>query len=135
MRLGLFLTLWPDIFRSSTWSVCLDVTPFFIIIYGLLTLLITADVGYVPNAKYLAHIPHKTLKTHFIRCAKPKKFYNIWIVPLQICNGTDEEWYNFYCFFILFSLSSLVSLFFSLLSHLSFLSPLFSLLCSLRRMI
>ena len=37
----------------------------------------TADVGYVPNAKYLAHIPHQTLKTHFIRCAKPKKFYNI----------------------------------------------------------
>ena len=80
----------------------------------------TTDVGYVPNAKYLAHIPHQTLKTHFIRCAKSKKFY-MWIVPLQICNGTDEKWYNSY-FFILFSLSSLFSLFFSLLSHLCFLS-------------
>ena len=31
-------------------------------------------------------------------------------MPLQICNSTDEEWYNFYCFFILFSLSPLFSL-------------------------
>ena len=29
---------------------------------------------------------------------------------MQICNGTDEELYNFYCFFILFSLSPLFSL-------------------------
>ena len=28
----------------------------------------TVDVGYVPNAKYLAHIPHQTQKTAPIRC-------------------------------------------------------------------
>ena len=28
----------------------------------------TVDVGYVPNAKYLAHIPHQTQKIGFSRC-------------------------------------------------------------------
>ena len=37
----------------------------------------TADVGYVPNAKYLAHIPHQTKFIPFIRCAKSHIFCNM----------------------------------------------------------
>ena len=57
-----------------------------------------------------------------MRCAKSQKLYNMTIVPLQICNGTNR------CckiFIILYSHFSLLSLhfFFSLLSHSSVPSP------------
>ena len=52
----------------------------------------TAGMANVPNAKYLAHLPHQTQKWCFMRCAKSQKLYNMATVPLQIwiCNGTDK---------------------------------------------
>ena len=86
----------------------------------------------MPNAKFLAHLPHQTQKTSNIKCVKFYNFYNMYTVPLQICNGTELKWYNFNHFFILFSLSSLFTLFFSLLSHSSSdITPLHSFLLSL----
>ena len=73
----------------------------------------TAGVANVPNAKYLAHLPHQTPKIPFIRCVKSHKIYNMWTVPLQICNGTDENGKKKEEFFI-HSLSSFFT--FSLLS-------------------
>ena len=88
----------------------------------------TLDVVNVPNAKYLAHLPHRTPKTIFIRYSKCHNFCNIWTVLLHIYHCTDENGILINIFFILFSLSPLFSLFFSLLSHLCSLSPiLFSL--------
>ena len=79
----------------------------------------------MPNAKYLAYMPHQIPKTHFIKCAKSQKFCHMWTVPLQICNGTDEKWYNFYCFLFSF-LSPLSSVYSFLFSLTSVFSPLFS---------
>ena len=84
------------------------------------------------NWIYSLEHPHQTPKTQFIRCAKSQKFCHMWTVPLQICNGTDEKWYNFYCFLFSFlsPLSSVYSFLFSLTSVLSHrfssLSPLSS---------
>ena len=49
----------------------------------------TVDVGYVPNAKYLAHIPHQTQKSTPIRHGICAKIIPLMSVPLQICNDTD----------------------------------------------
>ena len=70
----------------------------------------------MPNAKYLAHLPHQTQKWSFMRCTKSQKLYNMATVPLQICNGTDRCSKNFIVLYSLFSLLSL-HFFFSLLSH------------------
>ena len=61
----------------------------------------------MPNAKYLAHLPHQTQKTPNIRCAKSHHFYNMWTVPLQICNGTEWCGISFNHFLFFFSLLSL----------------------------
>ena len=37
----------------------------------------TAGVANVPNARYLAHLPHQTPKIPFIRCAKSHKIYHM----------------------------------------------------------
>ena len=50
----------------------------------------TVDVGYVSNAKYLAHISHQTQKTAPIRCCICVKIIPFLFVSLQICNGTDK---------------------------------------------
>ena len=84
----------------------------------------TAGVVNVPNAKYLAHLPHQTPKIPFIRCVKSHKIYNMWTVSLQICNGIDKNGKKrrivFYSFslilFLTFSLLSL-SVSFLLLRH------------------
>ena len=76
----------------------------------------TTGVANVPNAKYLAHLPHQTQKWSFMRCAKSQKLYNMATVPLQICNGTDRCCKSFIILYFLFSLLSL-HFFFSLLSH------------------
>ena len=80
----------------------------------------TVGVVNVPKAKFLAQLPHQTQKTSNIRCAKFYNFYNMYTVPLQICNGTESKWYNFnhFLFSFLSPLSSLFTLSFSLLSHL-----------------
>ena len=49
----------------------------------------TVDVGYVPNAKYLAHIPHQTQKSAPIRHGICCKIIPLMSVLLQICNDTD----------------------------------------------
>ena len=51
-----------------------------------------------------------------MRCAKSQKLYNMAIVPLQICNGTNRCCKSFIILYSLFSLLSL-HFFFSLLSH------------------
>ena len=79
----------------------------------------------MPNAKYLIHLPHRTQKWRFMRCVKSQKLYNMAIVLLQICNGTDRFCKNFIVLYSLFSLLSLL-FFFSLLSH-SLVPSLFSL--------
>ena len=50
----------------------------------------TVDVGYVPNAKYLAHIPYQTQKSAPIRCGICAKIIPHLSIPLQICNSTDR---------------------------------------------
>ena len=84
----------------------------------------TLDVVNVPNAKYLAHLPHQTPKTIFIRRSKCYNFCNIWIVPLHIYHCTEGNGIliNIFLFSFLSPLSSvyyfLFSLTDSLLSHL-----------------
>ena len=37
----------------------------------------TVGVANVPNAEFLAHLPHQTQKTPNIKCAKSHNFYNM----------------------------------------------------------
>ena len=58
-----------------------------------------------------------------MRCDKSQKLYNIAIVPLQICNSTDQCGKIFYCFILFFSLLSLHFFFSSLSLSDSLSSP------------
>ena len=77
----------------------------------------------MPNAKYLAHLPHQTQKWSFMRCAKSQKLYNMATVSLQICKNTDKCCKNFIVLYSLF-LSSLFI--FSFLFSLTLRFPLCS---------
>ena len=81
---------------------CNDILYIYITVRAL-----TVGVVNVPNAKYLAHLPHQTQKTPNIRCAKSHHFYNMWTVPLQICNGIEWCGISFNHFLFFFSLLSL----------------------------
>ena len=74
----------------------------------------TVDVANVPNAKYLAHLPHQTQKTPPIRCCVCDKFLQFVSVPLQICNGTDTDGKLKNIILFNFSLSSHFFIWFSL---------------------
>ena len=81
----------------------------------------TSDVGYVPNAKYLAHIPHQIPFNPFIRCSKCHIFcnmlqYHCKFATVQNQNGIS---FNNFLFSFLSPLSSLYSFLFSLTSVLS----------------
>ena len=58
----------------------------------------TVDVANVPNAKYLAHLPHQTQKIPPIRYVIYAKIIPFLSVPLQICNGMDRNGKPKYCF-------------------------------------
>ena len=60
----------------------------------------------VPNAKYLAHLPHQTQKRSFIRCSKSKKLCHIATVPSQILwdNMDNNGKMGYYYFIVFFSL-------------------------------
>ena len=84
-------------FRSShgvgrnTLNICCLLWMFIYLFYIYkIEILLTVDVGYVPNAKYLANIPHQTQKTVPIRCCIYAKIIPFVSVPLQICNGTNK---------------------------------------------
>ena len=91
----------------------------------------TVDVGYVPNVKYLAHIPHQTQFMPIYQMWYMLKFFQLATVKSQIYQCTDRMWYIGLLFFI--SYSTLISFHFSFsppppspspLSH-SFSSSLF----------
>ena len=78
-------------------------------------------MGYVPNAKYLAHIPHQIPFNPFIRCSKCHIFcnmlqYHCKFATVQNQNGIS---FNNFLFSFLSPLSSLYSFLFSLTSVLS----------------
>ena len=52
-----------DDFVPQTFSLIMKMTAFLSDIYGHCVRAPTVNVGYVPNAKYLAHIPHQTGKS------------------------------------------------------------------------
>ena len=72
----------------------------------------TVDVGYVLNAKYLAHIPHQTQFKPIYQMLYMLNFLQLATVKSQIYNCTDQLWYIGLLFFI--SLSTLISLSFLL---------------------
>ena len=61
----------------------------------------------VPNAKYLAHLPHQTPFKPIYQMCHISYFLQDAIVPSHICHGTERMWHMFYSFFIPLSLSSL----------------------------
>ena len=80
----------------------------------------TTDVGYVPNAKYLAHIPHQTPFDPIYQMCHISYFLQHAIVESQICHGMERVWHMIYSFFIPLSLLSLRQ------SHLVNPNPLLS---------
>ena len=64
----------------------------------------TADVPYVPNAKYLAH---QTPFDPIYQMCHISYFLQHTTVESQICHGTKRVWHMIYSFFIPLSLSSL----------------------------
>ena len=85
----------------------------------------TLDVVNVPNAKYLAHLPHQSPKIIFIRYSKCHNFYNIWTVSFYICHCTDKNGI-LNNIFLFPSLSPLSSVYYFLSSLTSVLSHRFS---------
>ena len=67
----------------------------------------TADVGYVPNAKYLAHITHQTPFDPIYQMYHISYFLQHATVESQICHGTECMWHMIYSFF--YSSFSLIS--------------------------
>ena len=67
----------------------------------------TADVGYVANAKYFAHIPHQTPFDPIYQMCHISYFLQHATVKSQICNGTKRVWQTDLFFF--YSSFSLIS--------------------------
>ena len=80
----------------------------------------TADVGYVPNAKYLAHIPHQTPFDPIYQTCHISYFLQHATVKSQICHGTERVCGIWFILFLFLSLSSLRQ------SHLVNPNPLLS---------
>ena len=66
-----------------------------------------ADVPYVPNTKYLAHLAHQTPFDPIYQMCRISYFLQHVTVKSQICHGTDECRIWIYYFIIPLSLSSL----------------------------
>ena len=71
----------------------------------------TVDVGYVPNVKYLAHIPHQTQFKPIYQMLYMLNFLQLATVKSQIYNRTDICGILIYCFLFLIQ------------PHISFISP------------
>ena len=67
----------------------------------------TADVGYVANAKYFAHIPHQTPFDPIYQMCHISYFLQHATVKSQICNGTKRMWQIDLFFFLFIFLSHL----------------------------
>ena len=61
----------------------------------------------MPNAKYVAHLPHQTPFEPIYQMCHILYFLQHATVPSHICHGTERVWHMFYSFFIPLSLSSL----------------------------
>ena len=59
----------------------------------------TADVPYVPNAKYFAHLAHQTPFDPIYQMCHISYFLQHATVQVQIFHGTEPVWHMFYCFF------------------------------------
>ena len=83
-------------------------------------------MGYVPNAKYLAHIPRQTPFDPFIRCSKCHIFCNMLQYRCKFATVRNQNGisFNHFLFSFLSPLSSLYSFLFSLTSVLSHRFPL-----------
>ena len=74
----------------------------------------TVDVGYVPNVKYLAHIPHQSQFKPIYQMLYMLNFLQLATVKSQIYNRTDICGILIYCFLFLIQPH---------LFHFSFSSP------------
>ena len=67
----------------------------------------TANVPYVPNAKYFAHLAHQTPFDPIYQMCHISYFLQHATIQVQIFHGTERVWHMFYSFFIPLSLSSI----------------------------
>ena len=70
----------------------------------------TVDVGYVPNVKYLAYIPHQTHFKPIYQILYMLNFLQLATVKSQIYNRTEQSGILIYYFLFLFQPSFLLQL-------------------------
>ena len=66
----------------------------------------TADVPYVPNAKYFAHLTRQIPFDPIYQMCHISYFLRHATIQVQIFHSTERVWHMFYSFFIPLSLSS-----------------------------